>query len=59
MSLHAPQVERKQLIENNSHSAALRTQTHKFGIAVYTGTRAIAILHTIQSHIRDVEEDPN
>jgi len=58
MSLHAPQVERKYLVENNSYFAALKARTSKFGIAVYTGTRAIAKLNTIQSHIRDVAEDP-
>ena len=32
---------------------------YKFEIAIYTGTRAIAKLNTIQSHLRDVTEDPN
>jgi len=35
------------------------TNFKKFEIAVYTGTRAIAKPNTIQSHPRDVAEDPN
>jgi len=42
MSLHAPLVNRNELVVSNSYSEALRIQTKKFEITVYTGTREIA-----------------
>jgi len=37
----------------------LKIRISSFAITVYTETRAIANPNTIQSHIRDVAEDPN
>jgi len=53
MSIHSNEPSRPQ-----SRKEIVNYEPKNFEIAVYTGTRAIAKLNTIQSHLRDVAEDP-
>jgi len=58
---YAPQVEKKYLVEFKTAptSKCWEHEFHQFEITVYTETRGITKLNTIQSHLRDVAEDPH
>jgi len=58
MSLHAPEVNKNELVACNSYSEALRTRNVKNSKSQYTQEHERSQTEHHQFHIRDVAEDP-